>query len=140
MNLIPRSNLFDLDQVFGNFFEPTLLQAKSGLAAPKVDIKESDTAFDIVAELPGVKKEDVHVHLNEGMLTIEASTQDEKTEEKNGKIIRKERYSGKMMRSFSLGANISGSDIKASFDNGLLTLKIPKREPVPATSRKIQIE
>lgn len=136
MSLIPRSSLFDFDR----FFDSSPLRSMtSGIASPLVDIKESDNQYEISAELPGIKKDDVHVHVENGVLTIEAETSDEKTEEKEGKVIRKERYSGKMMRSFTLGNNINESDISANFENGVLKLTVPKQAPEKPASRKIEI-
>lgn len=140
MSLIPRHTWFDLDKAFDHFFEPMPMHnVSNGLLIPRVDIKEKDSSFEISAELPGVKKDDIHVHLDKGVLTIEASTAEEKTEEKEGRVIRKERYSGRMMRSFTLGSNVQESDIKANFENGILTLSIPKQEPGKRTARKIAI-
>ena len=136
MSLIPRSSLFDLDRFFES---PTLRSSSSGIMAPLVDIKEKDDHYEISAELPGIKKEDIHVHVENGVLSIEASTSDEKTEEKGGKVIRKERYSGKMMRSFTLGSNIDESDIAANFNNGVLTLSVPKAQPEKPEARRIDI-
>ena len=136
MSLIPRSSLFDLDR----FFESSPFRASgNGMTSPLVDIRETDNSYEITAELPGIKKDDVHVHVDNGVLSIEASTSDEKTEEKDGKIIRKERYSGKMTRSFTLGNNVNESDISANFDNGILTLTVPKQAPETPSSRRIDI-
>ncbi|PJF33196.1 MAG: Hsp20/alpha crystallin family protein, partial [Phototrophicales bacterium] len=93
MSLIPRSSVFDIEKAFDRLFDPSPLNTMTnGIAAPRVDIKEKDDQFEITAELPGIKKEDVHVQLHNGVLSIEAETNDEKTEEKDGKVIRKERY------------------------------------------------
>ncbi|MDX1695673.1 MAG: Hsp20/alpha crystallin family protein [Ketobacteraceae bacterium] len=136
MSLIPRSSLFDLDR----FFETSPFRASgNGLASPLVDIRETDNSYEISAELPGIKKDDVHVHVENGVLSIEAATSDEKTEEKDGKVIRKERYSGKMTRSFTLGNNVNESDITANFENGVLTLTVPKQAPEKPASRRIEI-
>lgn len=141
MSLVPRNNWFDIEKAFGSFFEPSSLQARtSGVAAPKVDIRDKEDHFEITAELPGVKKEDVHVHLDNGVLTIETESNDEKTEEKDGVVIRRERYSGKMVRSFTLGPGVSEADIKAGFENGLLTLEVPKKSPELPKARRILID
>ncbi|PIE42025.1 MAG: heat-shock protein Hsp20 [Gammaproteobacteria bacterium] len=136
MNLIPRSNLFDFDRFFDT--SPMHTMSKE-IASPRVDIKEKDSHFEISAEMPGIKKEAIQVHVHNGILSIEAETNDEKTEEKDGKIIRKERYSGKMVRSFTLGNNISESDISANFEDGILTLTVPKEAPAKPVARKIEI-
>ena len=84
--------------------------------------KREEGKYEITADLPGVDKDDLSVTLDNGVLTIEASTEEEKTEEEDGKVIRKERRSGKFMRSFNLGADVKESDINAKFKNGVLKL------------------
>ena len=78
MSLIPYNTFFD-DDFIDRVFSPKHL-SKRGFFAPKVDISENDTQVVITAEIPGVKKEDIHVHLEAGTLTIEAETKDEKKE------------------------------------------------------------
>jgi HSP20 family protein len=142
MNLIPRDSLFgtgllDLDKVFDSFFAPA--NVGPAFMAPRVDIKDKDDHFEITAELPGIDKKNLSVKLENGVLTIEASHDEEKTEEKEGKVIRKERRTGKFVRSFTMGSDINESDIKASFKDGLLTLCAPKTKPHKPESRCIEI-
>ena len=140
MSLIPRDSLFDLDNLFGHFFSPTMTTDKGNdFFSPRVDIKEAKDKYEIIADLPGVDKNDLSVTLENGVLTIEASTSEENIEEKDGKIIRKERRSGKYMRSFNLGAEVHESDIKASFKNGVLSLAVPKVEETIPEPRRIEI-
>lgn len=141
MNLIPRDTWLDMDKVFDNFFAPAryLNPDEKAFFTPHVDIVEKDDHFEIKADLPGVKKEDVKVSLENGVLTIEASHNEEKTEEKNGKVIRKERRTGQFLRSFSLGSNVHDNDIKASFTDGVLTIAAPKVKPETPKTRQINI-
>ncbi len=140
MNLIPRNSLFDFDSVFDNFFSPMQsMQNLQGTFTPRVDVKEHKDHYEITAELPGVNKEDLHVSLDKGLLSIEAETRFEDKEEKEGKIIRQERRYGKFVRSFNLGSSISENDISANFENGILTLKAPKSAPEQSQKRKIDI-
>ena len=147
MNLIPRDSLFsntgllDLDKVFDNFFAPTAAGSMSETAfmAPRVDIKDKTDHYEICAELPGIDRKHLSVRVDDGMLTIEASHEEEKTEESEGRVVRKERRTGKFMRSFSLGQDIQEADIKASFKNGLLTLQVPKSQPHQPEPRQIDI-
>ncbi len=141
MNLIPRDTWLDMDKVFDNFFAPAryLKSDEKAFFTPHVDIVEKDDHFEIKADLPGVKKEYVRVSLENGVLTIEASHNDEKTEEKNGKVIRKERRTGQFLRSFSFGSNVHDSDIRASFTDGVLTIAAPKVKPEMPKSRQINI-
>ena len=96
----------------------------------KTDIKETDSGFELEMDLPGFKKEEVSVELNNGYITIRAAKgldEDEK-EKKTGKYIRRERYSGACERSFYVGEEVTQQDIKASFSHGILKLDIPKKE------------
>lgn len=88
------------------------------------DIKESDTEYEMTIDLPGFKKEDISVELENGYLTINAS----KELNEEGKYIRRERYSGSCSRSFYVGDALAVEDIKANFTHGLLNLTIPKKE------------
>jgi HSP20 family protein len=105
-----------------------------------VDIKDIDDHYEITAELPGVAKEDIHVHVRDGILTLEAETTQEDKEEKEGKIIRQERRYGKFMRSFNLGSDVEESDIKASFTDGVLKLQAPKLVEKSVERRRISID
>lgn len=141
MSLIPRNSLFDVDNLFermwgGNF--PMIENAGSAFT-PRVDVHERDKNYEISAELPGVDKKDLHVTYDDGVLTIEAETREERKEEKEGKVIRQERRYGKFMRSFNLGHGIKESDIKANFSNGILTLTVPKSMEENAPRREITV-
>lgn len=93
------------------------------------DVREHEDHFAVEMDLPGFKKEDIKVELNNGYLTVTAAKGLEESEEnKEGKLVRKERYSGVMSRSFYVGDELTNEDIKAKFDNGVLTLNVPKKE------------
>lgn len=139
MSLVPRSSLFDIDRFFNDSW-PRVTEAEMGeFFAPKVDIKEVDDHYQITAELPGISRENIHVHVKDGILTLEAENSQEEKEEKEGRVIRQERRYGKFMRSFNLGGEVQEEDIKASFKDGVLTLEAPKvKEKVPER-RRIEI-
>lgn len=140
MTLIPRDSLFDFDSLFNHFLTPTTSKGfNEEFFTPRVDIKESDKGYTLIADLPGVKKDDLSVTLDNGVLTVEASTNEESSEEEDGKVIRKERRSGKFMRSFNLGTDIHEEDISANFADGVLSLTIPKVEKTVPKSRQIDI-
>jgi HSP20 family protein len=105
-----------------------------------VDIKDVDGHYEITAELPGVAKEDIQVHVKDGILTLEAEARQEEKEEKGGRIIRQERRYGKFLRSFNLGNDVQESDIKASFKDGILTLAAPKLVEKEVERRRIEID
>lgn len=139
MSLVPRSNLFDIDRFFGESWPQMVEPQSSSFFAPRVDIKEAGNHYEITAELPGVAKEDIQVHVKDGILTLEAETSKEDREEKDGKLIRQERRYGKYMRSFNLGADIHEDDIKASFKDGVLRLEAPKLVAKAPERRRISV-
>ncbi len=140
MSLIPRNNLFDMDRFFNDVWAPVASDSQSGsFFAPRVDIKEKDDHYEITAELPGVKKEDIQLHVKDGILTLEAEASQEDKEEKEGKLIRQERRYGRFMRSFNLGSDVQESDIQASFSDGVLKLQAPKLVEQPAERRRIEV-
>ena len=110
----------------------------------KTDIKETDDNYELIVDLPGFKKDEIKVSLEDGYLTIDAAKGlDEDEQEKNtGKYIRKERYAGACQRSFYVGDNLTQEDIKGEFKHGILTLNVPKKEAKPAveTNKYIAIE
>ena len=140
MSLVPRSSLFDIDRFFGDQWPRVADREMGDFFAPRVDIREADGHYEITAELPGVAKEDIHVHVNDGILTLEAEAKQEDKEEKDGKIIRQERRYGKFMRSFNLGGDVQEEDIKASFKDGVLKLEAPKAVEKPVQRRRISVE
>ena len=101
-------------------------QKQQELWNPKTDLKETETEYQVIAELPGVKKEDVSIDLSpEGRLTIRGKKENEK-EEKNDKWHRVERSFGSFTRSFSIPKGVDPAKISASYDNGVLKLVVPK--------------
>lgn len=97
-----------------------------------VDIKENENDYTVKADFPGVGKEDIDISIDNNVLTIAAEHKDEAEEKEQGRIIRQERRYGKYSRSFNLGKNVDEASIKAEFDNGVLTLVIPKGDVAPA--------
>ena len=138
MSLIPKHSLFDFDQFFDHFFASGKV-LQSEFFSPRIDVSETEDSFEISAELPGVKKEDIHVTLEQGMLSVEAEVKQENQEEKQGKMIRQERRYGKIIRSFYLGENVQQSDVIAAYDDGVLKLSAPKKTPSSSEGRRIEI-
>ncbi|WP_026518189.1 Hsp20/alpha crystallin family protein [Butyrivibrio sp. MC2021] len=94
----------------------------------KTDVREKDDNYEVVIDLPGFKKEEVTVELNDGYLTINAAKGLDKDEnDKKGKLIRQERYAGSMTRSFYIGENVRKEDVEATYRHGVLTLTISKK-------------
>jgi len=125
-------NLFDsfMDDDFGkNFFGRRLQDIAKHDALMKTDIRETDKGYELAVDLPGYKKEEVSAKLENGYLTLSA-TKGAETEDKDkeGRFIRRERYSGTCVRSFYVGEHITQEDIKAKFENGVLNVSIPKKD------------
>ena len=101
-------------------------------------MKETEGGFTVQAEVPGVPKEDIHVAIDGSVVTLRAEVRqlDQKTE--GEKVLRSERFYGAVSRSFQLPADIDAAQSKARYDNGILTLTLPKR--VNDTSRRLSIE
>ena len=103
----------------------------------KTDVKETDTEYELIVDLPGFKKDEVKVSLENGYLTIQAAKGLDKDEQekKTGKYIRRERYAGTCARSFYVGEDITQDEIKGNFKHGILRLSIPKKDAKPAVEQ-----
>jgi HSP20 family protein len=108
--------------------------------SPTVDIEESDESYLIKADLPGVKKEDINVTFDKGVLGIQGKKEEEKEfDEQGGKRHRTERFTGRFARFFTLPAEIIPDDIDASFRDGVLSLLIPKAKEVKSKSIEVAV-
>ncbi len=139
MRLLPRT-MFD-DMIDDWFGEPRFTRRTA--AAMRCDIREKDGSYLLDIELPGYRKEDIHIDLEDGYLTVSAARNTSSEEkDKQGNIIRRERVSGSCSRSFYVGEEVTEQDIKAKYDNGELKIVLPKKQPAPQveTSRRIAIE
>ena len=113
------------------------LYGKNAAHVMKTDVTEHDDRYEIAIDLPGFKKEDVTINLENGYLTVSAAKGVDKDEnDKHGKLIRQERYSGAMQRSFYVGETVTEEDIKAKMEHGLLTLCVPKKETPKLPEKK----
>ncbi len=108
----------------------------------KTDLKEHDEGYELSVDLPGFKKEQIDLQLQNGYLTITASKGlEEEGQDKKGKIVHQERYTGSMTRSFYIGENVREEDVKAKFEDGVLKLDFPKEKPMNLPERRtIMIE
>ena len=140
MYLTKRDNRF-----FDDFFKaPFWSNTESGANTRimKTDVQETDTEYVIAMDLPGFNKDNIQVELKDGYLTISAtkSSSDEEQYE-NGKYIRKERFEGSCKRSFYIGEYANEENVKASFNNGVLKLEVPKEpEVLPEPPKRITIQ
>ena len=136
----------DLFDDFGDVFEFSPAFRKQVAATRNIssDIKELADGYQIEMELPGFAKEEVKAQLKDGYLTITAEHSTENKEENNEegqkkeavKYIRRERYYGKCQRSFFVGKNVTEEDINAKFENGILTMYVPKEVKKPQVEEK----
>ncbi len=134
-------NLFDdfMDDAFErNFFGGrNPLYGKHSKNLMKTDVKETETGYELDIDLPGFKKDEISAHLEDGYLTVSAAKGVDKDEkDKEGRYIRRERYSGSMTRSFYVGNAVTEEDIKAKYEDGILSLSIPKKDPKAVEAKK----
>ena len=105
------------------------LYGKNASHIMKTDVKETDGTYELEVDLPGFKKDEINVKLEDGYMTISAAKGlDTEKKDKHGKIIRQERYEGAMQRSFYVGEGVKTEDVKAKYEDGVLKLDIPKKE------------
>ena len=136
-------DLFDDDfDVFPDLFtRSNPLYGKHAKNIMKTDVRETDKGYELDVDLPGFKKDEVQVQLKDGYLTISAAKGLDKDEtDKNGSLIRQERYAGSLSRSYYVGEDITENDIHAKFENGVLTIEVPKKEETKPVEKYIAIE
>ena len=117
------------------------LYGKNATREMKTDVHEHDDHYEVDIDLPGFKKDELTLELDNGYLTVSAAKGLDKTTENKGKVIRQERYAGALRRSFYVGENLTVEDISAKFENGVLSLNVPKKEHIRLPEHKrIEIE
>ena len=138
MMMIPRKrNDFNLLE---DMFEVDPFFSRETSKVMQTDIEEKHDKYLITIDLPGYEKENIRIDIEDGYLNIHAKVDSRNDEEEKGKFVRKERYFGECSRSFYVGDDITETDIKASFKNGILKLEIPKKEEKKAIPEKKYIE
>jgi HSP20 family molecular chaperone IbpA len=124
------------NDLFDSFFDD-MLPTYNTATVMRTDIHEKDGNYLLDIDLPGYKKEDIKISLYNGNLTIQAEHNDSKEEkDAKGNVIRQERYSGTCSRTFYVGESIRESDIRAGYENGILTLQIPTEQKKEAEEKK----
>ena len=122
-----------LDDFFRGFFvRPVEMGRVPEAPAVKVDVKEQEKAFIVHAEMPGIKKEDIHVNIDGPTVSISAERKQEKEVKEGERVLRTERYFGKVSRSFQLGQDIDDANATAKFTDGVLELTLPKKAATQA--------
>jgi HSP20 family protein len=142
------NNIRLLDPVFGDnfdtalrrFFSPALAEGEQPPHMKmRIDVTENDKAYNVKADIPGVKKEDIHVRVDGNVVQIDAQTQGAKETRGDGdKVLRSERYYGTISRTFSLGEDIDDGKVQAKYADGVLNLELPKK--APSGARKIAVQ
>ena len=135
-------NLFDddwMDFPFDRDFwgRKNTLYGKNAKNLMKTDIREHNEGYELDIDLPGFKKDEITIDLDNGYLTISAAKGlDKDGQDKKGKYIRKERYAGAVQRSFYVGDAVTEEDVKAKFEDGILRLSIPKKDAKAVETKK----
>lgn len=144
----------ETDRLFDTFFSggglpshgrlPSLIgsttpsMAAGGFMEPSVDVKETDSALVVSAELPGMDEKDIDLQVHDGRLTLKGEKKHEHDEEKDQVHVVERRY-GAFQRSFSLPDTVDADKVEAHFDKGVLTVTLPKRPDAPNTARRVSI-
>ena len=129
--LVSRSGLFD--DFFKDFAPAFYVRPLHGDALPepsqiKIDVKEDDSAYTVHAEVPGVPKEDIHISIDGNVVSLRAEVRQHDEKKEGEKVLRSERYFGAVARSFQLPVDVDATQAKAKYDNGVLTLTLPKKQ------------
>lgn len=135
-NLIRRDPFDDLFRGF--FVRPVEYGSQPDAPSVKIDVKEQEKAYLVQAEIPGVKKEDIHVAIDGAIVSISAERQEEKDVKEGERVLRTERYFGKVSRSFQLAQEIDEAQVTARYNDGVLELSLPKKAATQA--RRITIQ
>jgi len=137
-NLARTDPFGDIDDLFKGFFvRPALFEGQPQMQI-KMDVKEDDNAYTVHADIPGVKKEDIHVSIEGNLVSISAETKMEKEEKKGEKVLRSERYVGKVARSFTLAHDVDEAKSQAKYSDGVLELTLPKKAATATKKLAIQ--
>lgn len=138
LNLARIDPFSDIDDMLKGFFvRPALFEGQPQMQI-KLDLKENDNAYTVHADIPGVKKEDIHVSIDGNQISISAETKMEKDVKEGEKVLRSERYSGKVARSFTLAHDVDEANAQAKYSDGVLELTLPKKVTNSAKELAIQ--
>ena len=138
---ITRFNPFDdtIEDLFRGFFvRPVSYEGPAGAAQFRVDVSENENAYTLRAEIPGVKKEDINVTIDGDTVAISAEVKNEKEVKNGDRVLRAERYYGKVYRAFTLGQAVEEAATAARYANGVLELTLPKK--AASQARRITIQ
>jgi HSP20 family protein len=134
----PFESLFDNGLFAHNLWPKPGANTSPGVMPARMDVTETENEYQLSFDLPGIQKNDIDITCQEGILKVTAETKKE-VDKSDGENIHRERFQGKYQRQISLGSNIAEKDIKASFDQGVLALNVPKQKPKLPKSTTIKI-
>lgn len=126
------------DDLFRGFFMRPVRMEGAPEVQIKIDVKEDDKAYTVHAEIPGVKKEDIHITIDGNQVTISAEVKNEKEVKEGEKVLRSERYYGKVSRAFTLGQDVDETTAQAKYSDGVLNLTLPKK--AATQSRRVTVQ
>ncbi|MCE9633424.1 MAG: Hsp20/alpha crystallin family protein [Methylophilales bacterium] len=124
------------DDVFRGFFRPVRTEGVAQVQL-KMDVTEDDKNYKVHAEIPGTKKEDIHITIDGNVVSISAETKQENEVKEGEKVLRSERYYGKVARSFSVETDIDEAASEAKYNDGVLELVLPKK--TITTSKRLTV-
>jgi len=138
MGELSRFNSLFNDTFFNDFFRP--MEAAGGERVPAIDVHDNAESYSVKVDLPGIQKEDIHVSVENGVLIIQADNEQQDKVEKDGKVVRQERFVGHYVRRLSIGDDVNAEQIQASFKDGVLALELPKKPFEQQQQHRIAVE
>lgn len=146
-NLIPRDPFgplarfdpfTDIDDIFRDFLTMPTVRTRDTTPRIRVDIAETDQAYQVNAEIPGVNKDDIRVSIEGNRVSINAEVKEEKRTDEAGKVVRSERFYGQQYRSFTLPQEVDEEAAQARYADGILELTLPKKAGTGGKQLQIQ--
>ncbi len=127
------------ESMFKRFMAPMRVEAEGGSLDMRVDVSEKDGTYTVRADLPGVKKEDINVRIDGNIVQIDAEVKrDKDTKDSGGKVLRRERYYGAVSRAFTVAQDVDEAKAVAKYENGVLTLELPKKATTESKRLTVQ--
>jgi len=128
-----------LDAMFNRFIAPLRSEWENGALDMRLDVTEVDGKYEVCADIPGFKKDDINVRIDGNIVQIDAASKKQKeTKGEGGKVLRSERWEGAVSRTFSLSQDVDETKATAKYEDGVLTLQLPKK--ATTTSKRLQIQ
>lgn len=129
----------NVDSALRRLFPASLFEADAAPLKIRIDVTENERAFNVKADIPGVRKEDINVRVEGNLVQIDAEVRSERqTRGEADKVLRSERHYGSISRAFTLGQDVDAGKVQAKYADGVLSLELPKK--APADSRRIAIQ